>query len=1852
MKRPHLSQPPRLTTTSFSAPPLRLWKLGAVSLFLFSATARLAMAQSCDFEFRGFEVLWNGAADNGQWSDGGNWGNWWSSLDNDNGQPLPTTSPLIFAEENVSVNPDTTHDLPAGTAYSAITWVTEAAEWPGVGPFNWNVGGNNFDVTGRLISIGGERGQVNIQPRVTLLEGADVQAHCWSNFRFEGGLVLSGTGVHDFLIDDDGITSVPRTGIIDIPGVVSGSAPLWFKGNSGFDPLGSRMILSAANTFTGELTVGAPGQCARLQVVNNASLGSSAGRTVINPDGWLELKRAQAMTIAEPMAGEGTIVCNGGGATLSGAVESTGAGLTLELNAPLTLAGPVSGTGMLEVTGAALLTIGGTGANTLSGNLRATGTSIELKKTPGITALSSDTFLYQGADLRWVFNNQVADTASITTEGGFLDLNGHQETLSEIHMRGDEPRVELGASGVLRVNGGFDVRGTGVLPAGIQGGGLLGELQVGADNVLITVQEGDTLEISTQIVPAVAGASFLKTEVGTLRFTGTAGCSVPLTILSGTVFANRPGSSSSLPVTLDSGGTLSGTGRVGPVSGGTNGGFIDPGAAENTPGILTCGNLTLSSTCDYIPDLRGSVLGTGYDQLFALGTVNLGGAALQVDITGYNPPAGTSFTILQNDGTDAITGTFAGLAQGALLPGGRFTISYTGGSGNDVVLVAVVQPTGVTRTWTGLSSQFFNNASNWSPSGVPQNGDALVFPPNPPVLRTPIINDLSGRAFQAITLNAAGPQYAITGNSIGLAAGIQVTGVGGTPHIIGMSLALTGPQTISTGAGPLSLDDIDTNGMPVTFQTIPAIAGLTPVITCNGVISEGGGDLITKTGTGVLVLGGDNTTRANIRVAAGELRITHVRALGSASGATTVDAGAMLTIAGSTLETFEPINLAGVLNVADNAGTPSLGSTVALNAAATAEIRVSATGVDQLNLFSDVTGTAIRKTGPGTLTFVGARPKVLSAGMVVAEGRLRHQGGQLPGPITVGADITSAELELLIGNTVPHRLVINTGSVANMVSSSVVVGELTLHSGAVIGSRWKLAGPLHVLASDFESEIASNVEIAPGINVWDVENGAAPVDLIVSGNITEPTGTETTLIKTGPGRLDCTGNNFSQTNEGSRPDHFLITDGHCVWSGFTPTMTVELAGGTLGGTHTVSSVTAAPGTVIAPGTSPGLMKVSSLDMSDGGTLAVELNGTAAGTGYDQIICTGAGSTVDLSGATLSVSAGFVPPAGHIFTVIDVQGTGAVVPFPALAEASIITSNSRSFVLSYTGGDGNNVTLRYLPQATGITKLWDGGGADSNWSTAANWSGNTLPQPGDALLFNNTAPVSRRVMVQDIANAWFQKVTLEGSAVYTLNGTQPLSIVKHFEDAHSGSATATVINVPVIMEGEGLVFETKSTGNLTLNGDLSFGNSAPVILSTGALVELAGVIRGTGKLSIAGNVSFSGSTANECTGSLTLGGGSLMLRKAGTALAIPGPVEVTGGTLLTSGGTNQLNDAYLVTVSGTGSYRPGAGERIGGLRLKSGGTMDTGTSLSTITGPVIVEASSATATLAGRVSLGGAQCIWSVADGAAAVDLNCSALISGPAGSEVLQQHIGTIVYSGNNTVPRITILSGIARMTGASTSNVVPMTANAFLEGNGTVGSVNDPAAAGTIRQSAAHAVLSVTGDVLLGPSGKGHYRIGGLTRGTQHDGLNCGGNVNIASLTVELTGGFVPPGNHEFLLLNKTSAGAILPQPVLFLGCSLQGGIMICFSRSGGDGNDFTASRQDPILTGSTILINPATGSPGLRQQVSTGIPNQPMALRCSDDLTTWDIIATATTDANGNVEFWAPLDLPRAFFRVEFAP
>src|SRR5262249_46280806 len=114
---------------------------------------------------------------------------------------------------------------------------------------------------------------------------------------------------------------------------------------------------------------------------------------------------------------------------------------------------------------------------------------------------------------------------------------------------------------------------------------------------------------------------------------------------------------------------------------------VAPGAGE--AGVLAVvGAVTFTPLAAFSALLNGTDPGSDYSQLVAGGPIDLGGSALSL-ILGFTPEVDDSFTLLSSADLAGVTGTFAGLDEGAVFnqDGLLFQITYRGGpSGTSVVL--------------------------------------------------------------------------------------------------------------------------------------------------------------------------------------------------------------------------------------------------------------------------------------------------------------------------------------------------------------------------------------------------------------------------------------------------------------------------------------------------------------------------------------------------------------------------------------------------------------------------------------------------------------------------------------------------------------------------------------------------------------------------------------------------------------------------------------------------------------------------------------------------------------------------------------------------------------------------------------------------------------------------------------------------------------------------------------------------------------------------------------------------------------------------------------------------------------
>lgn len=417
------------------------------------------------------------------------------------------------------------------------------------------------------------------------------------------------------------------------------------------------MYLSGSNSYAG-LTVVQQGSVA---VENPFALGATTSGTVVSNEGLLSLVgdigvTNETLTLNTTMGPAGGLASYNGTNIWAGPITVNGPCVLATWNPgdALRVIGPISGPGgvqMASIDPTGKLFLEGPVANTYAGDTVVPSGTLLLNKSAYDGAIPHG--LSIGGTVRLLAANQIGDRADVQVSGGgLLDLGTVGDYIDTLHGNGT---VSFGTGGYLGVGlyGGtsqFDGPMTGVGYAG--------------------------------------GWTLSKWGGGTFTVTGNNTYSVGQThVFGGKLVVN--GSQPQSTVAVDSGATLAGSGIVGNILGN---GAVAPG---NSPGILTSSNVTFSASGAFNAELAGLTPGSGYDQLNVNGTVAVGNANLQLNMSVVGS-TNAQFTIINNDGADAVTGTFASLPESGIVTasnGAKFQITYHGGSGNDVVLTQISLPT-------------------------------------------------------------------------------------------------------------------------------------------------------------------------------------------------------------------------------------------------------------------------------------------------------------------------------------------------------------------------------------------------------------------------------------------------------------------------------------------------------------------------------------------------------------------------------------------------------------------------------------------------------------------------------------------------------------------------------------------------------------------------------------------------------------------------------------------------------------------------------------------------------------------------------------------------------------------------------------------------------------------------------------------------------------------------------------------------------------------------------------------------------------------------------------------------------
>jgi autotransporter-associated beta strand protein len=405
------------------------------------------------------------------------------------------------------------------------------------------------------------------------------------------------------------------------------------------------LTLHASNSFTGGVTVDA----GILYVDHGSGLGATSAGTVVQAGATLGLLSAavghEPLTLDSTNTSLGALLALSASNFWAGPV-TLARDTTLRVDSTVTLhvSGAIGGPGSLNKINAGTLIFSGPNANTYAGTTSVKGGTLLLGKTVANAAIPNALIVGDGvggadADVvRLQGISQLSDSAAVAISGsGLLDADGFTEVIGPVSGTGN---LQLDAS---------------IFTVGFIGG---------------EVAFNGVLSGSGTLIRNGTGTWILN---GINSFSGGCTLNAP-TIVNGSLPANL--------ISLNS--TLGGTGTVGRVTLGASS-TISPG---QSPGRLTTSNLSFIVTSKYQMELNGTTPGSGYDQLKVNGSVNnLASATLNATL-GFNSASSNIFTIIDNDGTEAVTNTFLGLGEGTTfnISGTPFIITYKGGTGNDVVL--------------------------------------------------------------------------------------------------------------------------------------------------------------------------------------------------------------------------------------------------------------------------------------------------------------------------------------------------------------------------------------------------------------------------------------------------------------------------------------------------------------------------------------------------------------------------------------------------------------------------------------------------------------------------------------------------------------------------------------------------------------------------------------------------------------------------------------------------------------------------------------------------------------------------------------------------------------------------------------------------------------------------------------------------------------------------------------------------------------------------------------------------------------------------------------------------------------
>ncbi|MEI6032769.1 MAG: autotransporter-associated beta strand repeat-containing protein [Verrucomicrobiae bacterium] len=1584
------------------------------------------------------------------------------------------------------------------------------------------------------------------------------------------GNVFLGTGAGNFT------STLSGTGNTTISGNIANSASGNGTNNLTITNTGTT-TLSGTNTYTGTTTLTG----GTLSVSSTANLGNATNTLLFN-GGTLRVTGTSMNDFGSHALSYGTNVAVG--------LNISDVANNFTISTAMT-----QGTGGLTKSGAGTLTL--SGANTYTGN----------------TTVSAGTLAY-GA-------NNTLSTGNVAVSGGTLDMGIYSDSVGIVTLSSGNI---TGTTGVLTGTS-YSLTGNGSASAILGGAGALTKSGAGTTTTLsgnntysgVTTISSGTLSLGG--AGALGGGGNITFTGGTLQFTA----------------SNMADYSSSIK------------NSTGAISIDTNGQNVTFGAlaSTNTVGLAKsgAGTLTLNATNAYtgtttinagtlqLSGAAGTIAGTSFTLnggTFVIDNTDAAGGNNNLriaDAATFSLVGGT----FNYKGSDAAatnsTETIGAITQGA----GSATVTITAGGSNAAQLTAASfghsGGYGVTLV-NGLSLGFNSTAPNrfiiTSAPTLSGSTNALNTGINAAAKDTKIIPYLVGEATATtggvgtvtgtantfLTYNAtsglrplnladefasnaftSGNNTYITGNTtVSATVGINSLIINGGDVSINDGVTLTNASGAILFSGSNSIKPSGTTGN-LTFANnteamVTVNSGVTGTISAN--IIPTGGNNLTKSGLGSLILSGTNSYTGTTTVTAGTLLIGVNNSILSTNALTTGAAGTFDL--NGYAQTVGQINNAGTVTNSGASQTLTIGSGSTGAGSFTSNMNViwnqAASGSTLSGSWSNTGNLTLNANSTGT---------ILLSGSVNNTGTITNSGTgsaitTISGTIgsNVGALIQNSATSLLVlsGNNTGWAggLQINSGTFEYQGASGLVplgTGAITLGStggGDVLfrnNSNGNSANDITVVAGTGNrtlrtlkgGTLSGNITLNNDLIV-DIGGGTSGFSMngTITGNKTI-TFTNTTGNATYVTAIGGISNDFTGTLQVSSGAYLQTTNIGTLLSAWQSTVNVMA-----GGTFDWKADSTIGGLIGGGNASSTTGKILTLAGAD----AYSFNGTISGNGT--FIKAGTGTQTFAGSNTYT---GSTTVYGGTLSLAGVGGT--------LADTAAVT---------VSGG-----TLDVAQSDTvGVVTLSSGTISGNGTLTGSSY----VLNPGSTDVTSRGTISAAVGGTGTLAKSGTGTVMLSGSNAYTGATTITAGMLQSAKPASlSTTSNITVTNAgSTLAVNYGGVSDYAAPDIVTLLGKTTFSSNTTVLAfdTTNGNGTYGNSLAMNADLTKLGANTLTLTAANTYNGSTTIGtsggadAGTLSLTGSGT---IRNAVTVYGGTLDL---TNTPQTITTLTLGG------GASGSTANVTIGTGGNLTLG---GTVTYSSTNNPNGATISGSGSLTLNGTR-TFSVGDSTAAADLTVSTVIAdGSAVSGLQKTGAGTLVLSGMNTYTGLTsigsggILSvsnigngGVASNVGASSITGT----NLSIQG-GTLQYVGASATTNRLIQIGANmaSTLEASGTGAVSFVNTGAISLSGsnATHGLILSGTNTGNNTltpylsdqtgtTLSTLTKTGVGTWVLAGNNTYTGTTTVNAGT------LRVNGSTAAGSAFTVESSGTLGGSGTIAGSVNIKSGGTLAPG---NSPGL---------------------------------------------------------